>query len=218
MPVTYKIVTPDLFQKAYGLYKEYYLPYDPVLKAVGCTEVCNNDTKMVFGFLEQGLSWCAVDEDTGKMIGIHINHCISMAELPDLQPTVQDYVTRGWSKQWALVWHLFGCAFDIKQILAKYKADKIMEFFALCVHSDYKRRGIATEVVKRSLHHASQCGHTLFAVLCTSAYTQQLYEKQGFDKFNEVQYSMYVDSETQTPLGKDVEEPHKAIISYVKQL
>lgn len=216
--ITYKQVTPDLFHEALELYDEYYLPYDPVLKAVGCTEVTDVDTKMVISFLQQGLSWCAVNEVTGKMVGIRINHFVSMADIPDVVPTLDDYVNQGWSKKWSLVWRLFGCAFDIKQILTTYKADKLMELFALCVHSDYKKRGIATELVKRSLDHALQHGNTLVAVLCTSAYTQKLYEKQGFEKVREISYSTYVDNETKSLLCKDVEEPHKAAISYVKRL
>ncbi len=218
MAITYQLVTPEQFQEAIELYNTCYLPYDPVLKAVGCTVPSNLDRPMVLGYLKQGLSWCAVDKITGKMVGIRISHSQSVTDLTDAVPTFDDYIQRGWSRAWSSVWVLFSCALDFKKILTTYQEDKMMELFALCVHPDYKKRGIATELVKRNLDHAVKHGHTFAGVLCTSAYTQQLYEKQGFEKVKEVCYATYVDTRTNSFLFKDVEEPHKAAISYVKKL
>ncbi len=121
-------------------------------------------------------------------------------------------------KKWSLAFGLFNSAFEAKKILTTYKEDKLTKISVLCVHPDYKNRGIGTELMKRSLDHASHCGTTLFGTLCTSIYTQQMCEKQGFEKVKEVYYSTYVDSETKSLLYKDVEEPHKAAISYIKRL
>ena len=191
---------------------------DPLLKAVGCTIPTGPDSQITLDCLKQGLSWCAVDEITGKMVGIRICRSQSVADFTDAVPTFDEYIQRGWSREWALAWPLFNCAMDSKQILTTYQEDKILELYAVCVLSDYKKKGIATELVKRSLDHAVNHGHTFAGVVCTSAYTQQLYEKQGFEKVKEVCYATYVDTTTNSFLFKDVEEPHKAIICYVKKL
>ncbi len=218
MSVTCKPVTPDLIQEALGFYKEHYLPNDPLLKAVGCTEMTHVDRHSTLSYLQEGLSWCAVDKTTGRMVGLQINRCVKIADLPDVAPTI-DYVRRGWSRKLSSILCLFDSAFDTKQILTTYKVDKLMRLFALGVHCDYKKRGIATELIKRSMHHAAQDGVMLFAVLCTSAYTKRVCENQGFDKVKDTSYSTYVD-ETQSVLYKDidVEEPHTAATCYVKRL
>ncbi len=67
MAITYQLITtPELCQEAIELYNTCYLPYDPLLKAVGCTIPTGPDSQITLDCLKQGLSWCAVDEITGK--------------------------------------------------------------------------------------------------------------------------------------------------------
>ncbi len=94
----YKQVTPDLIKEALQFYHEYYLPHDPVLKAIGCTEVTDMDSQTTLGYLKQGLSWCAVNEVTGNIIGIKINRSLTLFGLPDIKLTFDDYIRRGWSR------------------------------------------------------------------------------------------------------------------------
>lgn len=214
----YKLITPDIVQEALQFYIEHYLPNDPLLKAVRCTELTDIDRHLTLSYLQQGLSWCAVNEVTGKLVGIKINRSVSMADLPDVKPTLDDYVRSGWLRKQSSVLGLFDLAFDTKQILTTYKEETLMRLFAFCVHPDHQKRGVATELMKQGLDYSAQHGIPLFGVLCTSAYTKQICENQGFDKVKEINYATYVDDLTSSLLFKDVEEPHKAATCYVKRL
>ncbi len=152
------------------------------------------------------------------MVGMSINCIESLADLPDVPPTFEEYVGRGFSRESSSVTVMLDSVFDIKSILMANQESKMFEVFVLSIDSGYKNKGIASELAKRSLDHAVTLGYKLAGAICTSFYTQRLFEKQGFKKMKEVCYATYVNSETNSFLFEDVEEPHKAVISYVKEL
>ena len=61
-------------------------------------------------------------------------------------------------------------------------------------------------------------GFTFAGVICTSAYSQRLFEKLDFIKVEELFFSTYIDNGSNTVLFKDVEEPHRSTASYVNKL
>ena len=217
MPITYLLVAPEQYKEAIDLFNDYFLPYNAIQIAVGCTTQTDLVDQKVLECLKQGLSWCAIDEKTGKMVGVRITCSETITELSDTMPTFDEYLQCGWSKEWSAIWVLLNHAMDVKEIMKTYQESKMLELFALCVHSDYRNLGIAAELVKRTLDHGVKVGFTFAGVICTSAYAQRLFEKQGFEKVKEVCFATYVDIGTNSPLFKDVEEPRKAI-SYVKKL
>ncbi len=218
MAIAYLLVSPERYKEAIDLFNDQFLPYNPLLPPVGCTTQTDLLDQKVLECLKQGLSWCAIDEKTGQMVGVRITCSETITELSDTMPTFDEYLRCGWSKEWSAIWVLLNHAMDVKEIMKTYQESKMLELFALCVHSDYRNLGIAAELVKRTLDHGVKVGFTFAGVICTSAYAQRLFEKQGFEKVKEVCFATYVDIGTNSLLFKDVEEPHKATISYVKKL
>ncbi len=214
----YQLVTPEQYKEALDLFNDFFLPLNPVQRAVGCTTQTDSSDQEILKCLKQGLSWCVIDERTGKIVGVRITGSEKITELPDTMPTFDKYLQHGWSKEWSAIWVLLNSAMDVKKTLTTYQESKMLELFALCVHPDHQKLGIATELVKRTLDHGVKCGFSFAGVICTSAYAQRLFEKLEFEKVKELCYATYVDSGTKSLLFKDVEEPHKAVISYVKKL
>ena len=218
--IAYQLVTPEQYKEALDLFNDFFLPYNPVQRAVGCTAQNDLYDQENLNYLKQGLSWCAVDERTGKMVGVRVTRCSeTITELPDTVPTFDEYLecgwSNGWSKEWSAINILASSVMDVKKILTTYQESKMLRLSGLCVHSDYRKLGIATELVKRTLDHGKKVGFTFAGVVCGNAYSQRIFEKQGFEKVKEVCYATYVDIETNSLFFKDVEEPHKAIIIYV---
>ncbi len=216
--LVYELVTPDRYQEALDLFNNYFLPHNPVLVPVHCTTQVDLMDKKILSLLKEGLSWCAIDKETGKMVGVRITGSETLEELPDVMPTFDEFLASGWSKEWAAVWILLCTAMDTKKILIANQENKILELFALCVQSDYRKKNIATELVKRTLDHGKSVGFKFAGVICTSAFAQRLFEKLEFTKVEELFYSTYIDIGSNTALFKDVEEPHRSAATYVKKL
>lgn len=218
MPIVYQLVVPEQYQEALDLFNNYFLPYNPVQRALKCTLPVDKSDQEIMKCLKQDLSWCAIDEETGKMVGVRIPGSETIDELSDVQPTFDQFVASGWSKEWSAIWMLLQSAMDTKKILIANQENKILELFAVCVHLDYFQRGIATELVKRTLAHSVKVGFTFAGVICTSAYAQRLFKKLEFTKVKELPYSTYIDPGSNLVIFKDVEEPHKSAVSYIKKL
>ncbi len=138
--IIYERVAPDRYQEALDLYNNYFLPHNPVLVPVHCTtQVDLMDTK-ILSVLKEGLSWCAIDESTGKMVGVKITGSETLEELPNVMPTFDEYLASGWSKEWAAIWILLNTAMDTKKILIANQENKILDLFAVCVHSNYRQK------------------------------------------------------------------------------
>jgi ribosomal protein S18 acetylase RimI-like enzyme len=85
-------------------------------------------------------------------------------------------------------------------------------------HFSCDNRGIGTELARHTFSHAKKLGYTFADAICSNRYTQKLCERLGFEKVNEIIYATYLDPPTNTYLFKNVEEPHKSAISYVKKI
>lgn len=213
----YQLVTPSQYEEAIHLFNSEFLSHEPITRAIGCTEQTNTMDQYILSTLKENLSWCVVDQRTGRMVGVRITGSQTLDESQDV-PTFDRYVEQGYSRKWASFLLLIGAVLDTKKVLTAYHETKILKLIALCVHHDYRKKGIATELVRCTLDHAVKLGYTFAGVVCTSIYTQALFVKLGFEKVEERYYADYVDLGTNSLLFKDVEEPHKSIISYVKKL
>ncbi len=216
--IKYQLIVPEQFDEAIKLFNDQFLSNAPMSKAIQAPKHNQAADQAIHHFLEQGLSWCVVDKKSGEMVGMSMNCFKSQADLPDVSPTFEEYVGHGLSRETSSVAVMLDSAFEIKSILIANQESKMFEVFALSVNSGYKHKGIASELVKRSLEHAVTLGYKLAGAICTSFYTQRLFEKHGFERVKEVCYATYVDTRTNSCLFKNVEEPHKAAISYVKKL
>jgi GNAT superfamily N-acetyltransferase len=170
--------------------------------------------------LKEGMSWCAIDESTGELVGMIISCEISLDSLPNARLTFDQYMELGLSRELVLILILCDCILNsnLKQMMLDYKVTEMIKLHSLRVHPSYRNKGIAAELVKISLAHVIKLGYTLLGVICFGIYSQKIFERLGFVMVNKVEYASYIDPVTNTHLFENVKEPHKCGIGYVKKL
>ena len=223
--IKYQIVAPEQFKEAVEFFNDHFLAHEPSTTSGsrGSNHLQSDIDKMdqiVLDYLKHKLSWCAVDADTGKIVGLRVSYSQSLADSPDTPLTSDEYVDRGFSRHFACVLAFLDLMLDYRKVLTSYQESnlKILGLFAVGVHSEYRNEGIATELVRRTLKHAAKHGFTLAGVVCTSVYTQKLFERQGFEKLQEEYYASYVDASTKLSVFENVDKTHQSAISYIKKL
>ncbi len=175
------------------------------------------DTRLL-QHLEEGLSWCAIDNTTGEIIGVRLCHGVTIDEVPETMPTYEEYIECGWSKEFTLVWLQEDAVFNTKEIFDLHcKPAKLLKLCGIGVHVDYRHKGIGSELMKRALIDASAKGYSLTGGICSSYYSQKLFEKQGFKKHKEMGYTKF-GSIYNVAVCKGVDDIHKSIISYIKNI
>ena len=221
--IKYQMVAPEQFKEAVEFFNDYFLAHEPTtISGSRGSNLLQSDVdkvdQMVLDCLKHNLSWCAVDADTGKIVGLRVAYSQSLADSPDTPPTSDDYVESGYSRHFACVMAMLDLMLDYKKMMMTYQESKMLGLFAVGVHSEYRNEGIAAELVRQTLDHAVKVGFTLAGVNCTSIYTQKLFERQGFQKWKEECYSSFIDAATKLHFLKNVDKTHQSVISYVKKL
>ncbi len=216
--LSYQLIDPTRDEEALAFSYDHYFINEPMGKATLDSPQEKTpilDTILTNCLKSNDLSMCAIDESSGKMAGLLLSHSCDVDTLPDSQETHDDYVASGIQPKHAPIFVIVDKALDHKQLLIDQKHKKMVYMLLLCVHGDYGQRGIATELVKRTMDHAiSKHGYSMFSVVCTGYYSQRVYEKLGFQKHKEIKYADYtVDGEV---VFRNVEPPHKSTISYYK--
>ena len=71
---------------------------------------------------------------------------------------------------------------DIKEVLKQYNETKLLKLGGLAVDPGYENKGIASELVRRSLADGSQKGFSLAGVAATGKASQSIIRKLGFQE------------------------------------
>jgi ribosomal protein S18 acetylase RimI-like enzyme len=224
--ISYQVLAPERFQEAADFILTNFLPDEPTSKclnlAIHVSTVQGMSHHMLDDFklddFKTGLSWCAIDKTTGKMVGLSANRNLSFAELSDDPTTFEELMEIGYPRELALGAIAEYSTLNFKQLMSAYQETKMVEIRMLSCNSSYRGMGISSKLVEQSLAHAVSLGYSLSCIVASSLFSQKIAEKFGFEKVKELEYASYVDPVTNTYLLKNVEEPHKSIISYVKKL
>jgi arylalkylamine N-acetyltransferase len=111
----------------------------------------------------------------------------------------------------------FSLTIDEKSdILVKFHPKTCLQIFIVCVHPDYKRQNIATNLLEASFDLAKSIGFDLISVDCTSKFTSNIAEKLSMDLVSTVtydEYNNYLGKRLFSPLP-----PHTDIKTFVKAL
>jgi ribosomal protein S18 acetylase RimI-like enzyme len=148
-------VLPEQFKEAVEFFNDHFLAHEPstISGSRGSNHLQSDVDKvdeLVLDFLKYNLSWCAVDADTGKIVGLSVAHSQSLTDSPDRStpPTSDKYVEGGFSRHFACMLAMLDLMLDYKKILTSYQVSKALEVFAVGVHSEYRNKGIAAELVR----------------------------------------------------------------------
>ena len=216
-------MAPEQFLEAVELFNNYFLAHEPTTTSGsrGSNYLQSDIDKMdqiALNYLKQDLSWCAVDADTGKFVGLRIAYSQSIGDTQDIPLTSDEYVKMGFSRHFACVMAMLDLMLDYKKVMINYQANQMLVLFAGGMHSEYRNKGIAAELVRRTLDHEVKHGFSVAGVICTSVYSQNLIERQGFEKLQTEYYASYVDASTKSTPLENVDKIHQCVISYVKKL
>ena len=139
MDISYTVVEPSQFQKAVFFYCNHFLPYDPTFQLLECYKQpsAKLDTRLLHR-LEENLSWRAIDNTTGELVGLRVSHGVTIEEVPERMPTYEEYIESGWSREFSLVWLQEDAVFNQKEILEEHQETKLLKLSGLGVHMDYR--------------------------------------------------------------------------------
>ncbi|KAJ8719447.1 hypothetical protein PYW08_011622 [Mythimna loreyi] len=98
----------------------------------------------------------------------------------------------------------------------RFQVDKILECRIISVDENARGRGLAKELMSRSIDIAKENGFKLFKADATGAYSQRICSSLGMEIIRTVRYVDYKDS-TGTPVF-NVPPPHDALAIMVKQI
>ena len=107
--IIYQRVAPEQFLEAVEFFNDYFLAHEPTTTSGsrGSNHLQSDIDKMdqiALNYLKQQLSWCAVDADTGKIVGLRIAYSQSLGDTPDTPLTSDEYVERGFSGILHVLW------------------------------------------------------------------------------------------------------------------
>ena len=151
--VIYQVIDSSRYEETLSFYYDNYAVDEPLIKAAheSVAPAGRNaaiDKFMLFS-MQSDLSWCAIDEESGKIVGIRISYGIDVND-PDHERTYEDCIAMGMTPQLANVFVFLGTtlnhSFNTKQILMEQKKTKQVFMLVLSVDSDYSKMGIATEL------------------------------------------------------------------------
>jgi ribosomal protein S18 acetylase RimI-like enzyme len=216
--ISHQIVVPEQYGEVVDLYNKYSMPVQPLCKHLGCAEQSQAMDNAILDSLKENLSWCAIEERSGKMIGMCVNRERSLDKLPDTPPTYEELLEQGYSKELALTRFITGSILNMKQLLIDHQETKLIELFKVVVHPGYTRRGIAAGAITQSMKHGAELGYRLCYTASAGFYAQRVADSIGFEMVKEVEYASYIHPVTNTCLFKDMEELHKYYKFYVQKL
>jgi ribosomal protein S18 acetylase RimI-like enzyme len=216
--ISHQIVVPEQYGEVVDLYNKYSMPVQPLCKHLGCAEQSQAMDNAILDSLKENLSWCAIEERSGKMIGMCVNRERSLDKLPDTPPTYEELLEQGYSKEMALILVMYDSTVNIKQLLIDYQETKLIELHRGVVHPEYIKTGIAAEGLIQSMKHGAELGYRLCYTASAGFYAQRVAESIGFQIVKEIEYASYIHPVTNTCLFKDMEELHKYYKFYVQKL
>lgn len=219
--VAFQILDQSQFDEVVTFFYNDFVRHEPVSKLMGgidhrCFERVPVFDANILKSIKNGLSWCAIEEETSELIGFILYDIIDIKELPDHQPTHEDYVSQGLPHGLATLFVQSDKTRNFKEILHKYNEEKLLSVSVMGVRAGHRGKGICSELVRKSIEYGVQkAGYRLVTVVASNFFNQKIFRKQGFKVVKEIKYAEYV-VDGKTPL-KDVEAPHLSKISFVKK-
>jgi ribosomal protein S18 acetylase RimI-like enzyme len=159
--------TQETMSKALGINRNSYMPFAEI--------VCQKA-------IEEQLSLVAKDEESEDIIGFSIlEDCV--AEFPDLD---------GIDPQFIPIMNLLGELGDWHKSNYQVQSGDILHLFMTGVDEQYRRQGIASQLLEATISQAKSNNYNSVIAECTGAITQNITTKYGFKAIKEIDYKSYI--------------------------
>ncbi|XP_060602547.1 uncharacterized protein LOC132755670 [Ruditapes philippinarum] len=178
------LVTEEYYEKTLELCRDYFVPDEPINKAVGLEY---NDEMRSFWlqFLKLHLSLLFIDEESGEPIGFRTTNISCRDEKLDLCSIKSNPLRE--------VLSFIAHCENESRFFDHYETDEAFNFLGLVVAEKYKRRGFATKLFRAALEMIRNLGFDEVYVKGggTSNFSKKIYEREGFETLYEKFYDSY---------------------------
>lgn len=204
--LVYKSIETELeISQCYQLYQNSFMKDEPITRnfrdknAQTKAEIQWFDTELFFGPISDGVSLIVVDPNAGnRVIGMRISALVDRVEPEEpADLSAFSYYTQ-------LLFHCFdqlGCPQTMLDIHTDIS--RIYYMIMMGVHEDYRGKGIAGNLITKSLKIAKQVGCEGAYVTATSGLTRKIFNKRGFEEVKSIEWDK-IEFQGELPcVGKD---------------
>lgn len=204
--ITYRLAESKDEPSVLKLLREHFYTDEPLSKSQGYHDAA--DEQFAIGTIK--FNTCTVAECDGHIVGFRLaypsNKDNQVAAAYNGRPNTAFEKLMG-----------FVCALERKSnVFARYQVDTVMQGHMLCVHSDFRGKGIARRLYEENMELAKQKGFPVYVCDCTSLFSARLCEKLGMEQTATMEFHEYCD-ENGKPYYSP-EPPHDYARSYAKRL
>ena len=178
----YVLVRDNLYEDVLDLYQDHFFPHEPLAQSIGL--LMDDELRgLMRSAIQEHVSIALVSVETGKVVGDRVIKLETRNDTHDLSALKSDVLRT--------------CINIMNEldrrcnIYDHYRVDHVVHFYGICVHSDYRRRGICEKLMRGAVCFVSHLdlGDVIIKGEGTSVFSQQVFEKIGFETLSEVVYA-----------------------------
>ena len=180
----YVLIREDRYEDVLNLYQDHFFPDEPLAQSIGL--LMDDELRgLMRSAIQEHVSIALVSVETGKVVGGRVIKLETRNDTHDVSALKSDvlrtYVT--------IISEL-----DRRcNIYNYYNVEDVIHFYGICVHSDYRRRGIGEKLMRAAVCFVSHLdlGDVVIKGEGTSVFSRQVFEKIGFETLSEVVFADY---------------------------
>lgn len=163
-------------------------------------------------YLSHGCSFQAVDDASGRIIGVFVNHPLNAR---DEGVSVHQRYT---DEKYALIVRFLEFLEAQSPLFATGfpDCDRALDASILSVDTECRGMGVGRALIERTIQFARESGYPLVTCMCSSVFSARLCEQVGFEERFRYEMGRYVDVDGTRPL--QLEAPHTEAILFAMRL
>lgn len=183
--IEYKLLNFSDIEQTADCFTKIFIFEEPMTKNLGISQEQFHSLAQKYCQIaaEDGLSFIALEQATGKVIGFHIctDLMIDPARLGQVDPVIIE-------KSMPSMVLLEELERNFIQKM-NFKAGDCLHMFYVGVNSQFKRQGVSTRLVEKVLANAIKKGYKYALADCTSLRSKKVLEKLGFQEEDQIAYT-----------------------------
>ncbi|XP_065086658.1 arylalkylamine N-acetyltransferase-like 2 [Ochlerotatus camptorhynchus] len=175
-------------------------------------DVTEDDMEFTLSLIEEGFVWLAVQEGSGKIIGMCGGSFIERGEADQLMDAAERTETKKFADILRLLAHLSREA----NVFERFGVDRAYHVHCLAVDSGFRGKSLGRILVEKQFEYARKCAIRVVSADATSVYSVKLLERLGMESCYALTYADYRDEHEQQVFLTD--GPHSEAKTMVKVL
>lgn len=178
------LIKEQHYEKAMKLYKEQFIPREPLCRAVNL-QWCEIIEHYMLDVFRKHLSLMFIDEKTGEPVAFRTISLISRDDDDNVEPPIPLPIQD-------LLQYIKHCD-EQANFFDHFGVDDAFRFIALVVSQEYTRRGLATRILHAAVDMIRNLGFEQVVIKGegSSNYSKRIYEKEGFKTLYEDVYATW---------------------------